>query len=91
MVEFCAIHRRSLGSKVLTDKWNRKPVDLLVGTQIHHGIGSEQKGFAVDNAKYALFDGKKIIEEKTMTKTELSQRLISEYEKFKSHHQALRV
>lgn len=61
----------ALTQEVLSDKWNRKPVDLLVGTQVHSGLGDnkEQAGFNTDEAYYKFFSNGEILFEKQMDKS----------------------
>ncbi len=45
-----------LSQKILREKYNRKPVDLLVGTQVFYD-GGKVEGFQSDKAFYKFFDG----------------------------------
>ena len=49
-----------LSEKILHEKWNRKPVDLLVGTKVHSGLleNSATQGFQKENAEYLFFSEK---------------------------------
>jgi len=66
-----------IGDKVLKTKWNQKPVDLLVGNTVSHGLqkDSTQKGFAVTEGDYTFFEAGKIIGQEKLSKKELAQNL----------------
>jgi phosphopantothenoylcysteine decarboxylase/phosphopantothenate--cysteine ligase len=63
----------NLAHEVLLKKWERKPVSLLVGTQVHSGLchGEGQQGFNTDSASYKFFADGKIIHESTLNKSQL--------------------
>ena len=44
----------NLSEEVLHEKWNKKPVDLLVGTKVHSGLVDDNatQGFQQENAEY---------------------------------------
>lgn len=46
----------TLTDEVLSEKFKRKPVDLLIGTKVNNGLGDneEAQGFQVDEATYRL-------------------------------------
>ena len=69
----------NLSKETLQEKFNRKPVDLLVGTKVFHDT-RETRGFQVDKAHYIFFDGQKYIDKK-MKKSSLAQ-FILEYTHF---------
>ncbi|OIQ19773.1 MAG: hypothetical protein BM556_04635 [Bacteriovorax sp. MedPE-SWde] len=62
-----------LSLAVLNEKWERKPVDLLVGTQVHSGLchDEQQAGFNTDEATYKFFSNGEIEFERTMKKSTL--------------------
>ena len=47
----------NLSEETLNEKWNKKPVDLLVGTKVHSGLleNSTTLGFQKENAEYVFF------------------------------------
>lgn len=50
----------------LKKKWSNKPVDYLIGTKVHSGMGKEvsRQGFEADQADYLLFDGNDFLSRK---------------------------
>jgi phosphopantothenoylcysteine decarboxylase/phosphopantothenate--cysteine ligase len=48
-----------LSDKIIQEKMNRKPVDLLVATQVHSGLTHQQEaqGFATNEANYRFMKG----------------------------------
>lgn len=54
-------------------KWTNKPVDLLIGNQVHNGkSGNARKGFSEDQNTYFFVKQGDIFQESTMTKKELA-------------------
>ena len=71
----------NLNSEMLEAKWQRKPTDYLVGTEVNGPWGTQKAaGFGTDEATYLirLSDGQ--YERKTLAKTQLAQ-LICSWEK----------
>ncbi len=68
----------NLTEEVLLKKWNRKPVDLLIGTHVHSGLtGSEaQKGFGTNHAQYSFMENGKKTFTGPLKKEELSKEII---------------
>lgn len=66
--------------EVLSEKWNRKKVDLLVGTKVHSGNteNTEQQGFGNDCAEYSFFKNGNISYTGKLTKKELSKYILKE-------------
>ena len=67
-----------LTSTILLEKWNRKKVDLLVGTQVHSGLsqdGQQTAGFSNDSANYSLMNKGEVYFEGHLTKIELAKRI----------------
>ncbi|EQC52380.1 bifunctional phosphopantothenoylcysteine decarboxylase/phosphopantothenate--cysteine ligase CoaBC [Bacteriovorax sp. DB6_IX] len=62
-----------LSHDILNEKWTRKPVDLLVGTQVHSGLchDKEQQGFNTDQAHYKFFSDGAITLDTVMLKSKL--------------------
>ena len=70
-----------LSEKVLLEKWNRKKVDLLVGTHVHSGLtrdSNNTQGFATDGAKYSLMRDGEVTFEGHLSKKELAQTITEE-------------
>lgn len=63
--------------QLLEQKWQRKPVDLLVGTHVHSGLkGSTQKGFQTTKATYSFYENNQISFQGELTKEQLAHYLI---------------
>ena len=62
--------------EVFKEKWNRKPVDLLVGNEVSNGVQSEQKGFAVTSNHYYFVKEGKIISNKHLSKSQLAYEIV---------------
>ena len=71
-----------LSFKVLNEKWERKPVDLLVGTKVHNGLTpecSEVSGFSNDSARYSFMENKEITFEGSLSKKSLAQKILQRF------------
>ena len=71
-----------LSFKVLNEKWERKPVDLLVGTKVHNGLTpecSEVSGFSNDSAHYSFMENKEITFEGSLSKKSLAQKILQRF------------
>jgi phosphopantothenoylcysteine decarboxylase/phosphopantothenate--cysteine ligase len=70
----------SLDHDILKEKWQRKPVDLLVGTQVHNGLVDNQKpkGFIENQAIYKFFRSQGVTFEGSLTKKQLSKNILDE-------------
>ncbi len=66
--------------EALNEKWQRKKVDLLVGTKVHNGLSSNQsrQGFGNSRAEYSFFKNGQICWQKTLSKEELSDSILRE-------------
>ena len=68
-----------LNEKTLNEKWERKPVDLLVGTSVHSGAdGKKIKGFGVNECHYKIFKDGKVERDLTLLKSDLSKLILEE-------------
>jgi phosphopantothenoylcysteine decarboxylase/phosphopantothenate--cysteine ligase len=49
----------NLTEEMLQEKYSRKPVDILIGTQVDNGLINAHtiQGFQLSEAKYLIFDG----------------------------------
>lgn len=71
-----------LSFKVLNEKWERKKVDLLVGTKVHNGLTSDCShltGFSTDSAHYSFMENKKITFEGVLSKNSLAQKILQRF------------
>ena len=71
-----------LSFKILNEKWDRKPVDLLVGTQVHNGLTpgcSQVSGFSNESAHYSFMENKKITFEGPLNKKFLAQKILQRF------------
>ncbi|HAZ11820.1 MAG: hypothetical protein A2X86_07790 [Bdellovibrionales bacterium GWA2_49_15] len=72
-----------LAENVLREKYNKKPVDLLVGTKVHNGqIPSElapkqASGFKAEHADYCFFENGQITFQGPLLKTALAQEILN--------------
>jgi phosphopantothenoylcysteine decarboxylase/phosphopantothenate--cysteine ligase len=67
-----------LSLEVLQEKWNRKKVDLLVGTHVHSGLTKDDKatsGFANDSANYSLMKEGQVTFEGYLSKRDLAKKI----------------
>lgn len=72
----------NLTEEVLLEKWNRKKVDLLIGTHVSSGLTTNNKqaqGFATDQATYSLLKDGQIFFNGELTKKQLSSRVLQEF------------
>ncbi len=70
-----------LSEKIMMEKYNRKPVDLLVGTLVNSGAnGKEQRGFNVDEAEYMILEKGKKFESFHMAKNQLASFILERLE-----------
>ena len=70
----------NLSEHVLYEKWNRKPVDLLVGTKVHSGLTENAitTGFQKENAEYIFFNERGHKSIGTISKSQLAGEILSE-------------
>jgi phosphopantothenoylcysteine decarboxylase/phosphopantothenate--cysteine ligase len=68
-----------LSYDVLSEKWQRKPVDLLVGTLVHSGLchNEAQAGFNTDEAHYKFFAKGDITLDSRMPKAKLPKEIFN--------------
>lgn len=64
--------------EVFKEKWERKPVDLLVGNEVDNGVNAQPKGFATNSNHYYFVKEGKITSEKYLTKSQLAQMIMEE-------------
>ena len=72
----------NLSFEVLNEKWNRKPVDLLVGTEVHNGLTpecSKVAGFQNGSARYSFMEKRKITFEGALSKSSLAQKILQRF------------
>ncbi len=72
----------NLTQDILLEKWNRKKVDLLIGTHVSSGLTNNNKvtqGFATDQATYSLLRDGHIFFNGELTKKELSMKVLQEF------------
>ena len=69
-----------LSEKNLHDKWNKKPVDLLVGTKVHNGLltNSTTHGFQNENAEYVFLSKQGAKQVGFIPKARLAGEILSE-------------
>ncbi len=67
----------TINQKILSEKWQRKKVDLLIGNGVHHGFTekavTETRGFGKNDGEYTFFAGGKILSTKQLSKLELAE------------------
>ncbi|TDJ05340.1 MAG: bifunctional phosphopantothenoylcysteine decarboxylase/phosphopantothenate--cysteine ligase CoaBC [Deltaproteobacteria bacterium] len=70
----------NLTVEILREKWERKPVELLIGTEVNNGLinKKEIKGFKNEEASYKFFKDGKITFEGTLSKIELAKNILDE-------------
>jgi phosphopantothenoylcysteine decarboxylase/phosphopantothenate--cysteine ligase len=73
-------------SSVFLEKWQRKPVNLLVGNQVHSGHSNQdfqsnqeinKKGFGANDNLYFFIQEGSIIDQKDLTKQQLAMSLVN--------------
>ena len=72
----------NLTEEILLEKWNRKKVDLLIGTHVSSGLTNndkEAKGFQTDQATYSLLRDGNIFFNGQLSKRELSKKVLQEF------------
>ncbi|MFZ8932620.1 MAG: bifunctional phosphopantothenoylcysteine decarboxylase/phosphopantothenate--cysteine ligase CoaBC [Bacteriovoracaceae bacterium] len=71
-----------LNEQILKEKYESKPVDLLVGTRVHSGIkNKELQGFQNENGSYLFYSKNGIQFEGNLNKSELAKEIL-EIEKY---------
>lgn len=66
-----------------SNKWNSKPVDLMVGNKVHNGFKGRPQGFGQNKNQYFFIKNGAVAEEKELSKTELSKFIANFTEKNK--------
>ncbi len=66
----------SSDESVFIKKWNKKPVDLLVGNVVSSGATSAQKGFGADENEYYFIKNAKVIESHALSKSQLAHKIL---------------
>lgn len=64
--------------QILKEKWDRKPVDLLIGNEVSNGIQTNQKGFAANKNHYYFVKKGKITADKILNKKDLAYYIMEE-------------
>lgn len=70
-----------LTEEILLKKWQEKPVDLLIGTEVHSGLNdssTSMKGFSGDSANYKFFSKGKGQFEGILSKNQLAIQILKE-------------
>lgn len=62
---------------IFIDKWHKKPVDLLIGNFVQHGLeeGGHPQGFSCEDNRYYIISKGEIQDVRTMTKVELAREI----------------
>lgn len=62
---------------IFVDKWHKKPVDLLIGNFVQHGLeeGGQAQGFSCEDNRYFFISKGQIQDIRTMTKRELAREI----------------
>lgn len=68
----------SSDENIFKEKWERKPVDLLIGNLVSNGFQSAQQGFGHNGNTYFIVKNGKVIESKLLTKKELAKTIMEE-------------
>lgn len=62
---------------IFLEKWNRKPVDLLIGNLVNSGLkNSSKKGFATNDGEYFFVKEGKIQTQLSLTKKQLAKKML---------------
>jgi phosphopantothenoylcysteine decarboxylase/phosphopantothenate--cysteine ligase len=72
-----------LSVEILQEKWERKPVDLLIGNHVHNGLIDQKNplGFGTDSGDYSFFEAYGITQRLYLKKEELAHEIIRWFEK----------
>lgn len=60
-------------NKNFKKKWNKKPVDLLVGNKVNSGFFGDQQGFGTNENEYFMVKQGEVVEQQAMSKQELAK------------------
>ena len=71
-----------LNTEVLREKWEKKPVDLLVGTEVSSGLVGEgvPRGFGKETGEYAFFQDGNTVFYKNLGKQNLADKIFETME-----------
>lgn len=75
---------KELNEKVLAEKMKRKPVHLLIGTQVNNGLsGDNAEGFGTDSATYRMMTSQnEITKPYVLSKDNLAEFILTHFENF---------
>ena len=64
---------------VFREKFNRKPVDLMIGNRVHSGLtqNKSREGFAETEGTYWLVNAETTSQPLALTKSELAQKIVT--------------
>ena len=66
----------NINEKLLNQKWQNKPVDLLIGNPIDNGIKSKvEQGFGTDDGEYWFFHSGELQKKTSLTKKSLAEEI----------------
>jgi phosphopantothenoylcysteine decarboxylase/phosphopantothenate--cysteine ligase len=68
---------------IFQNKWEKKPVDLMVGNVVHNGFNGQPQGFGQNKNQYFFIKNGSVSDKKELTKTQLSQFILNYTEKNK--------
>ena len=68
----------NLTPSILEEKWDRKPVDLLIGTKVNNGLTDNEKlqGFSNHEAEYSFMEKRKITFKGPLPKDILAKKIL---------------
>jgi len=69
----------NLSLEILENKWDKKPVDLLIGTKVNNGLVNEDdelQGFSNFEAEYSFMENRQIIFQGLLSKESLAQMIL---------------
>jgi phosphopantothenoylcysteine decarboxylase/phosphopantothenate--cysteine ligase len=58
---------------IFQNKWERKPVDLMVGNVVHNGFNGQPQGFGQNKNQYFFIKNGSVSDKQELTKAQLSQ------------------
>lgn len=66
-----------VGQEIFIDKWHKKPVDLLIGNFVRHGLETDgqPQGFSCEDNRYYIVAKGEIQDVRTMTKADLAREI----------------
>lgn len=63
----------TLTNEIIQEKYQRKPVDLLIANEVDNGINGNERGFRQDQNEYHFIQKGKVVRTDSMTKYQLAQ------------------